>query len=312
METNDTETTTPEKSAAPSRKNCGNVEAARPLEQTTSSCATCGSETPRGQVLQDTAGGRNYIYAIGRVGARFSSISVEKEFAQVLGRMDSKGRTDSETFYKVLSDPQNLYLVRQLCWVMSISGIDTYIVSPRNPADFGLLVESVRPTPDPGHLDAVIGTKGPLAPPQICNGLILPVVYFDHMYSFDRESLLKSIPKPDDADPIEFANTAAEVLNRILVSTDNAGATDRDRALNYLALRDPGIYARTANCFGRDLALTGIDVRPWRLSAARRIVDVVFTFTNRKNEFTEKYSARVDVNDIFPFLSSKMAPYYEH
>jgi hypothetical protein len=39
------------------------------------------------------------------------------------------------------------------------------------------------------------------------------------------------------------------------------------------------------------------------------IVEVVFTFTHRKNEFTEKYSARVDVNDEFPFLSSKMAPY---
>jgi hypothetical protein len=82
--------------------------------------------------------------------------------------------------------------------------------------------------------------------------------------------------------------------------------------LNYLALRDPGIYARTADCFARDLALTGIQVQLWRLSVARRVVEVVLTFTHRKNEFTEKYSARVDVNDEFPFLSSKMTPYYEH
>jgi PatG C-terminal len=102
------------------------------------------------------------------------------------------------------------------------------------------------------------------------------------------------------------------VLDRILASTDNAGASDKDRALNYLALRDPGIYALTADCFARDLALTAIEVRPWRLSVARRIVEVVFTFTHRKNEFTDRYSAGVDVNDEFPFLSYKMAPYYEH
>ena len=308
MDTNNTETTTAEVSANSAART---LEAARPLEQTTSSCATCGSEIPRGQG-QGTAIGRNYIYAIGRIEARFPSISVEKEFTQVLGRIDSKGKTDSETFYKVLSDPHNIYLVRQLCWVMNISGIDTYIVAPRNPGDFGLLVESVRPTPDPGLLDAVIGTKGPMAGPQICNGLVLPVVFFDQMYSFDRESLLKSIPKPAEIDSNEFANTAAEVLDRILASTDNAGASDRDRALNYLALRDPGIYARTANCFDRDLALTGLEVRPWRLSVARRIVEVVFAFTHRKNEFAEKYSTRVDVNDEFPFLVSKMAVYLDH
>jgi hypothetical protein len=258
------------------------------------------------------AQGPRYIYAIGQIEARFPSISVEKEFAQVLGGFDTGGKTDREAFHMVLSASDSLYLVRQLCWVMNISGVDTYLVTPRNPADFGLLIESLRPSPDPGSLDAVIGTQGPMAPPDMCNGLILPVVFFDHMYSFDRQFLLKAIPKPEKGDSKQFADTAAEVLDRILASTDNAGATDTDRALNYLVLRDPGIYARTAECFARNLALTGIEVRPWRLSAARKIVEIVFTFTHRQNEFTEKYGARVDVNDAFPFLSSKMAPYYEH
>ena len=262
--------------------------------------------------MQDVAPGPKYIYAIGRIESRFPSVSVEKEFAQVLGGFDTGGKTDREAFSKVLSDPHNLYLVRQLCWVMNTSGVDTYFVTPRNPVDFGLLVESIRRSPDPGSLDAVIGTQGPLAPPDMCNGLILPLVFFDQMYSFDRESLLKSIPKPDRSDSKQFANTAAEVLDRILASTDNAGASDKDRALNYMALRDPGIYALTADCFARDLALTGIEVRPWQLSVARRIVEAVFTFTHRKNGFKEKYSSRVDVNDEFPFLSSKTAPYYEH
>jgi hypothetical protein len=101
-------------------------------------------------------------------------------------------------------------------------------------------------------------------------------------------------------------------LDRILGATDNSGATDEHRALNYLAVRYPGLYACAADCHGRDLALTAMEGRLWRLSSSRKIVEVVFTFTHRKNEFVEKYCARVDVNDEFPFLLSKMAPYYEH
>ena len=74
------------------------------------------------------------------------------------------------------------------------------------------------------------------------------------------------------------------------------GASDRDRALNYLAVRYPGIYARAAECHDRDLSLTSIDARQWVLSAPRRVVEVIFTFTQRKNEFIEKFAVRVDVD----------------
>jgi hypothetical protein len=252
-----------------------------------------------------------YIYVVGRIEPRFPRLSVEKEFAQASGRIETAGLTDRQTLHRVLTEPHNRYLARQLCWVMSISGVETYIVVPRIPADLDLLVESLRPAPDLGALDAVIGTKGPMAQPDMCNGLSVPVVVFDQLYSFDRESLLKSIPPPRYV-AHDFAAAAAEVLDRILAATDNAGATDEHRAMNYLAVRDPGIYALAADCFARDLALTAMEARPWRLSVARKVVEVLFTFTQRKNEFVEKYSARVDVNDEFPFLVSKMIAYFEH
>jgi hypothetical protein len=252
-----------------------------------------------------------YVYAIGGIEPRFPRLSVEKEFAQVTGRAETAGLTDRQTFHKVLSAPHNRYLARQLCWVMSISGIETYIVVPRVSSDLDLLVESLRPARDLGVLDAVIGTKGPVAPPDMCNGLSVPIVIFDQLYSFDRESLLESIPAPKKTSQ-NFAAAAAEMLDRILAVTDNAGATDEHRALNYLAVRDPGVYALAADCFARDLALTAIVARPWRLSVARKIVEVLFTFTQRKNEFVEKYYVRVDVNDEFPFLFSKVVAYLEH
>jgi hypothetical protein len=180
---------------------------------------------PQVAPAQLPASGRTYVYAIGRIEARFPSISVEKEFAQALGRAGTTGKTDREAFCAVLSDRDNLYLARQLCWVMRISDVDTYIVVARSPGDIGLLIETLRPSADVAVLEAVIGLKTAIASPDTCNGLTLPVVVFDHLYSFDRQSLLKSIPPPKNG-AAEFAATTAEVWDRIVASTDNAGATD--------------------------------------------------------------------------------------
>ena len=92
---------------------------------------------------------------------------------------------------------------------------------------------------------------------------------------------------------------------------DNAGATDEDRALNYLAVRYPAIYATAADAFGRDASLTAVTARTSRLSGTRRIVDVIFSFTNRSTDVTEKFFVRVDVTEEFPFLVTKISPYYE-
>jgi hypothetical protein len=66
---------------------------------------------------------------------------------------------------------------------MTIEGLETYILTPRDPADLDLLVEALRPTPSPVDLDCVIGIRGPMAPPEICNGLMVPIVIFDQIYS---------------------------------------------------------------------------------------------------------------------------------
>ena len=60
---------------------------------------------------------------------------------------------------------------------------------PRDPADLDLLVDAIRARPEPTDLDVVVGTRGPLSPPEAC-GLIVPIVAFDQLYSFDRGSLL--------------------------------------------------------------------------------------------------------------------------
>jgi hypothetical protein len=271
--------------------------------------AGCGCETAPGP----SSGAAVYIYAIGRVDARFPTLAVEKEFMQAAKQTDNAGKTDRQTLQAVLSKPENRYLARNMCWVLTVQGLDTYILSPRDPRDFDRLVDAIRPEPTPLDLDVVIGVRGPIAPPTLCNGLMIPIVGFDQMYSFDRDALLKAIPRPDKEKMTakQFEAVAAEVLDRILQMTDNAGATDEHRALNYLAMRYRDIYARTAEEFGKNFSLSGVDVRSSPLGGTRNIDEVVFSYTNRTTDFTEKFSVRVDVTEEFPFLVTKLSPYFD-
>lgn len=253
----------------------------------------------------------SYVYALGRIEARFPSLSVEKEFAQATGRADTTGLSDRQTLHAVLSKRENRYLARKMCWLLSVGGLETYLVQPRDPGDFHLLAEAIRPAPRPTDVDVVIGLLGPVAPPEMCNGLMLPIVAFDQIYSFDVDSLIKSIPKPEKISAEKYAPIAEELFWRILQIADNAGSTDDHRALNYLSVRYDAIYAKAAECFGRNCSLTAVDVLPARVTGARKIVDVIFSFTHRETDVTEKYFVRVDVSEEFPFLVTKLSAYFD-
>jgi PatG C-terminal len=272
---------------------------------------TSGCACDKPAVGSDSVATPSHVYAIGRIEARFPSLAAEKEFAQATGRAETAGKTDQQTFHAVLSKRENRYLVRQLCWVLTIHGLETYLLIPRNPADIDLLVDAIRPAPSPNDIDVVIGTRGPIAPPEMCNGLLVPIVIFDQLYSFDRDALIKAIPRPPKTTAAQFGPAAEELFGRIMQLTDNAGATDEHRALNYLAMRYPAIYAQAAAEFERARSLTSVEVRPSPLSGARNIEDVIFAYTDRNTDFTEKSCVRVDVTEKFPFLVTKLSPYYD-
>jgi len=266
-------------------------------------CPTCSASKNAGLV--------QYVYALGRIQPRFPNISIEKEFAQATSRRNMAGLTDNQAMHEILSQQQNRYLVRKLCWILSIEGLETYILQPMNPADLDMLIDSLRPAPQPTDVNVVIGILGPVAPPQYCNGLQIPIVGFDQIYSFDVDTLIKSIPKPDKTTVKNFAPIAEELFRRIMQMTDNAGATDDHRVLNYLAVRYHAIYATAADCYSRNSSLTGVEVRPSALSGTRKIVDVIFAFSNRNTDVTDKYYCRVDVTEEFPFLVTKMQTYID-
>ncbi|WP_199881689.1 hypothetical protein [Streptomyces sp. CB03911] len=269
-----------------------------------------------GCASREARGGRepappSYVYALGRIDFRFPSLGVEKEIAQNAGRAATKGMTDREAVHHLLSQPENRYLARQLCWVLSIQGIETYLLRPRDPVELGLLVDAVRTEPGAADLDVVIGIRGGLAPPGLCGGLTLPVVAYDQIYSFDGEELVRALKRPAKTDAAEFARSSRDLLRRIMQMGDNAGDTDEHRALNYVAVRNPRIYQRTVKAHAKGSALSSVEFRDSRLSATRKIVDIVLSYTGRRTDVTEKYFTRVDVTEEFPFTVTALSPYYD-
>lgn len=128
-----------------------------PVKQ--SPCPTCDSGAASVSV--------SYVYAIGRIEARFPRLSVEKEFAQAIGRAETKEQTDQQAFHNALSKRENRYLARQMCWVFTIQGLETYLLQPRDPGDFDRLVEAIQPQLSP--MDIVSSSEcGDLLPHRRC------------------------------------------------------------------------------------------------------------------------------------------------
>jgi hypothetical protein len=255
--------------------------------------------------------GANFVFALGRVEPRPPDISIEKELAHAIGREQTSGLTDRQALHATMATRENRYLARQVCWVFAVEGLDTYLLQPRDPADFEMLVETIRPRSSALDLDLVIGRRLGLAPAELCGGLSLSLVVFDHAYSFDTETLVAAIPRPDGADESQFSATAHELLARVMQIADNAGATDEHRALNYVAVREAGIYSRLFTAHNSGQSLTAVETRRSRLSISRKIVNVILSFTDRQSDTTEKWFTRVDVTDEFPFIATKLAPYYD-
>ncbi|MFH8366360.1 hypothetical protein [Streptomyces sp. NPDC018031] len=270
-----------------------------------------GAGGPPGDAGQAEPAAPSYVYALGRIEARFPSLAVEKEFTQVVARDEVTELTDDETLHRVLSAPQNRYLARQMCYVLTVQGLDTYLLRPRDPVDFGLLVDAIRPVSSPLDIDVVIGLRGPVAPPEVCNGLAVPVVAFDTIYSFSGSELVKAVKRPEKIPAKGFEKASAKLLERIMQVGDNAGTADEHRALNYLAVRNPDIYRNTVSAYAEGNALTAVDVGVSRLSGTRKVLDVVFSYTGRSSDVTEKSFVRVDVTEEFPFMVTRWSPYYD-
>ena len=273
-------------------------------------CPTCAVPGAEANALP------SFVYAIGEIDFLASSESLEQEMAQVMETRkgdllkDANGAFEQQK--KILMDPDYRYIVRQLCWVLRIETLQTYLLQPRDPADFALLAEAFRPH-SRDNVDVLIGVRGPMAPPGLCGGLGLPILVFDQLYYFNKPALIDSVVKSLKTKSKSADESARQLFDRIQQMTDNHGATDEHRALNYLAVRVPRIY-ECANDMSTDgFWLTAIDVVPSRLSGSRgrKLLDAVFTYSNPTNRVARKWFWRVDVTGEFPFIVTGQQEYFD-
>ena len=54
-------------------------------------------------------------------------------------------------------------------------------------------IDAIEPAENP-PISTVIGVRGPIAPADYCNGLMVPIVVFDQIYTFARDALIEMIP----------------------------------------------------------------------------------------------------------------------
>jgi hypothetical protein len=256
-------------------------------------------------------GETGYVYAVGTIEARFPTIGVEKEFAQATGRAATADLTDRKSLHAVLTAQPTRYLARQLCYVLSIQGLDTYILRSLDLADLQLLVDTLGSTTSETDLHVVVGLRGPLAPPGYCNGPSLPIVTVSQIFSIDAASFARSVPRPDVMEEGAFRSALQEVLAPVMQTSDNVGARDEHRAINYLTARYPALYAKVAEAHAAGSPLAAVEVSPSRLTGSRRIVRIVYSCVSRTTGVTEKFFARVDVTEQFPFLVTGLSPYFD-
>jgi hypothetical protein len=269
------------------------------------SCPTCAAGSA------GTVGPPAYVYAVGTIEMRLPSPGIEKEFRQTIANGSTANLTQREVQYNILR--QNRHLANEVCWVLRIENVDTYILVPRDSWMLDEFVNAVAPAERKLDLDVVIGTRGPLAPAELCNGLVVPIVLVDQVYSFQQPDLMRALRKPEGSsiEDETFEGSSTDLFERIQQLADNVGATDEHRALNYLAVRSESIYTHTSGMYGREFDLTDVEVILSRLSGTRKLVDVIFTYTNRNTDVVEKYYLRVDVTEKYPFLDKKLSPFFD-
>ncbi len=275
-----------------------------------STCLTCAGtgsagyqDQPPAAVMRD----HPRVTAVGTVGTLFRNLSVEKEFAQLLGRKDFKGFTDRATIHSVLSRPENRYLAREMCFTLTpynAGPSPAYVLWPEQAEDLALLVDTLSRSPSASEFDVVKGEIRGYAPPDMCNGEQIPLLVFKQLYSITWRMFIESMPHPDDIPAEKFDAAAEEVFYRILRGASNA--TGPALALAFAALQYGGLYQLAARKIDDNFSLARIGVT--QLPRDRDRAEIRLTFVKRDTGFNECYCFAVNYGGPFDYLEELLHP----
>jgi len=276
---------------------------------------------------------------IGTIKPAFPSLSVEKEFLQAIeppippvDPLTIPSPQSDAWYFQVLSKTANLYIAREMCWQFRMDAVSPYLVIPRSQNELLGIISASAPTPiNVVDFDVVIGRMGPAAPPEMCNGLVVPTIVCDESFDFTNQQYIAAIieklkqgsggvnpinPPVPNPDP----KLVAFVFSTVLRMADNTGDTNNFRATNFLAVRYLQVYVLAYNMltnnFSPKLAdpagyfLNSVSVKPAPVQGNQVIVDVVFAFLGQSTNTLIRWFCRVNVSGEFPFLVLPLTPYY--
>jgi len=254
------------------------------------SCPTCNA--PRLTALPVP---NPWVYVIGDVDPKYPSLAVEKEAIGGMARLKADGLSNDAALQKVMEAPEYAYLVREMCFVLLVHEVETYILVPHYPQDYPMLVEAAR-----SELSVVIGTVGPIANPDVCNGLTLPFLSFDKIYNFNKQGLISDLPVPEGADAAKFRSAASDIFNQIVQLINNG--TGMERALAFLLVKDPGLYHAIWQSFSQNAQLVSVELKAAPVNSTQALVDVVVHTQDRKTGVKRGVYARLALAGKLPYV----------
>jgi hypothetical protein len=181
--------------------------------------------------------------------------------------------------------------------VLSVDGVPTFVLLPRSRVELEDLIAALEPQ---GLDDRLVIALGPMG---TVDGMA--AVFTDKIYQGTMQEQIARLGQVADSE------TVKQVFRVLHVET-TPGDSNEQRAKNFLALRSREVYRKAAELGRASPAkrLTASEVAPSSVSSGgREILDVFFVFKDDEGE-ASRWRVSVDVSGEFPFMTSKLRPYY--
>lgn len=304
-------------------------------------CATCGQPFPdAAQAVASDASmvssrSVGSVLAVGRLHASFPSPGHQREYAEAAD-LDPDTPVAARDLKDVLGRHDNRYLAWQVCWTFEVHGTEVCLVVPRHETDLDDLLQMLAPEND-DSVQVLIGEPATGLGAPACWDADLPMVSPVQLMSFSLEEFAGALGRRFDAqqggqrageekpgggedtggegrsqtagDP-RWQAMASDVFARLTGRSNSTGFDDEDRARNYLALKDPAVYALVWQALNDGQHLIDVSTTS-TVRSGRRLTNVRFALRSRQTSIVERYQCQVDTTDLFCFKASPLAPSYD-
>ncbi|MDO6708348.1 hypothetical protein [Photobacterium sp. 1_MG-2023] len=278
------------------------------------------------------------VYVAGKLRVEFPNKGLEKECEAAAQEISAKenrnvapyqygtifGYIDKQPGSEQRTKPYR-YLAENVNWILSVDEQEAYIIQPHSIVELNEFISYLRKLEQEQAdqstelLCVIVGVKESSSPVDAGEEIWLPVVQCNHIFDFDPNPAV-ILRKLGQSGENTTTKAIANLLNLLRVR-QNLGASDFERAQNFLAFRYPDIYeTRTSGMLvsgegnhtiqkDTEAFLLSIETQYSPSAAETTLVDVIFNYQRTISGRQFSYFASVDVSSLYPFLQSPLSDY---